>query len=106
MAGVNHAVSTLGVLACLAIVGPLGGFHQLLEAVGVTFLKQVARLLPAKEVVGGNAPGCALVVALAHEKLKEQWRLVEVPLALAVGQNRFKEFFGFFTMQEAVLVRS
>ena len=80
----DHAVGALGVAAGSAVFCPLGGLKQFLVTLRVAFLKQIARLLPAKDAVGGHAPRNALITAIAHEELKEQGRHIELPGWLAV----------------------
>src|SRR5213594_5227409 len=68
----DHAVLALLVSALAPVVLPARGLHQLAEAVGIALLEQVARTLPAEDVVGGIAPRRALEVPLAHEELQKQ----------------------------------
>src|SRR5947199_100284 len=79
---VDHTVPALVVAALAAVVLPLRGLDQLLERRRVTLLEEVAGPLPAEHVVGRVPPRRALVVALAHEEVEEQRRLVELPAAL------------------------
>src|SRR6266581_7422814 len=101
---VHHAVAALLVAAAPAVVLPARGLQQLLEARGIAFLHQVAGALPAEDVVGGVAPRRALEVPLAHQKLQEQRRLVELPPALRVRQERGEEVVGALGAKEMLLV--
>src|SRR5436309_1611984 len=87
VAAVDHTVPALVVAALAAVVLPLRGLDQLLERRRVTLLEEVAGPLPAEHVVGRVPPRRALVVALAHEELEEQRRLVELPAALRARQD-------------------
>src|SRR2546430_2354399 len=104
VAAVDHAVTALFVAALAAVVLPLRGLHQLLERRRVAFLKKVARTLPAEHVVGRVAPRRALEVALAHEELEEQRRLVELPAALRPRQDLGEELVGAPAAEEVLLV--
>ena len=106
IAATDHAVGALGVAAGHAVVFPLGAFQQFLVTVGVALLKQIAGPLPSEDVIGGHAPGNAIVVALAHEEFKEQGRHVEFPSGLAIGQNGAKETAHTGAAHEAILIRS
>src|ERR1043166_1922329 len=66
IAAVHHAVRTLRIARFGAVVLPPGGIHKFLKGVRVTVLQQVARLLPAENVVGGHAPWRAGIIALSH----------------------------------------
>src|SRR5450755_1030862 len=79
VAAAHHAVHALGIAALGAVVIPVGAVEQFLEGVRIAVLQQVAGLLPAKDVVGGHAPGGALVVALAHQEFEEERRHIELP---------------------------
>src|SRR6266478_1497034 len=72
VAAVNHTVGTLRITRFRAIVLPFGGIQQLLEGVRVAVLEQIARLLPAENVVRRHAPGCAGISPLAHEEFEEE----------------------------------
>src|SRR6185436_8022251 len=91
---VHHAVLTARVAALAAIAGPVRLFHQLAERARIPVLQQVARALPAEDVVGGVPPGRALKVALPHQKLEEERRLVELPAPLRRLQHARKEPVG------------
>src|SRR3990172_3738510 len=84
---VDHAVLALRVAALPPVVFPARRLQELLEALGVPFLQQVAGALPAEHVEGWVPPGRALVVALPHEELEEERRLVEPPAALGVRED-------------------
>src|SRR6185436_19776436 len=62
---VNHAVRAFGIAALCAIVLPRGCFHQLDECSSIAILEQIARFLPAKDIVRGHPPRGAIVVNLA-----------------------------------------
>src|ERR1700730_10328871 len=87
MTGVNHAIRTLRIAALRTVVLPLCRGQQLFEGVGIAILQEIARLLPAEDREGRHAPGGALEVLLAHQKLGEERMGVELPLLLAVGEN-------------------
>ena len=72
-AGVDHALLAGGVAGGVAVVVPVGLVDELFEGVGVTVLEEVAGFLPAEDVVGGHAPGCAFVFTIAHEVFEEEW---------------------------------
>src|ERR1035438_9911561 len=57
IAATDHAVGALGIAAGHAIVLPGGGFEQLLVTLGVALLEQIARLLPAEDVIGRSEKG-------------------------------------------------
>src|SRR4051812_37318509 len=46
----HHAVRTFGIAAPYSVFFPFCRFHQFLEALGISILQQVARLLPAEDV--------------------------------------------------------
>src|SRR5213592_3002924 len=106
VAAVDHAVAALLVAALAAVVLPLRGLHQLLERRRVAFLKKVAGTLPAEHVVGRVAPRRALEVALAHEELEEQRRLVELPAALRARQDPREQLVSALPAEEVLLVGS
>src|SRR6185437_4026543 len=87
VAAADHAIGALGIAAGRPVLLPPGGLEQLLEGLGVAVLQQVAGTLPAEDVVGGGAPGRALVMALAHQELEEERRHVELPAPFAVGED-------------------
>src|SRR6266852_8267370 len=84
---VYHAVRALRIAGLRAVILPLGGIEQLLERIHIPVLQQVAGLLPAEDVIGRHAPRSASIGSLAHQKLKEQLRLIELPASFAIGQN-------------------
>src|SRR5207302_563356 len=57
---VHHAVPALGVAALPAVALPARGLHEILEALGVPLLEEVAGALPPEQVEGRVAPGRAL----------------------------------------------
>src|SRR5206468_10525989 len=61
--------------------------YQFGEGVGVAVLKQVARLLPAEDVIGRHTPGRAAVMPPAHQELEEQRALIELPAPAAVRED-------------------
>src|SRR5437764_13985715 len=63
---------------------PVGLVHQGAEARGVSLVgEQVARPLPAEDVVGGIAPGRALIGLVAGQEIEEQPRMIERPALAA-----------------------
>src|SRR5690349_21723522 len=80
----DHAVGALFVVAD-AIGIPVGGFHQLLEGLGVAFADQIAGLLPAEHGAGWIAPRRAVVGLVAGQEVEEQAGLAERPLLAAVA---------------------
>src|SRR5271165_1312580 len=74
------------------------------ERVGIAVLQQIARLLPAEQVVGGHAPWRAVVLALAHEEFQVQRRLIESPRALAIRQDGFEGAARAGASEEVLLV--
>src|SRR5262249_5693570 len=69
-AAVGHAVVAAGV-AAHTVALPLGLLHQRAEGRCVTFVgEQITGPLPAKDVVGGVAPGRALISLVAGEKVE------------------------------------
>src|SRR5690606_23528604 len=64
------------------VLVPIGRLHQLLERRRVPFVdEQIARLLPAEDVVRRVRPWRALVALISGEKVEKQARLIEMPLA-------------------------
>ena len=104
VAAVHHAVLALRVAALDAVVRPLGLGDEFLERVVVALLQEVARLLPAEDVVGRAAPRGALEIALAHEELEEERAHVELPALLAVGEDHLEQLVGLAASEEALLV--
>src|SRR5690606_2575837 len=47
---VDHAINALLIAARATVILPLRGFHQFLESLAITFVDEIAGLLPAKEV--------------------------------------------------------
>src|SRR6185312_6259964 len=73
----RHAVVTGGV-ASHAIVIPRGILHQRLECWRITLVsQQITGPLPAEDVVGRRAPGRALIILVAGEKVEEQPGVIE-----------------------------
>src|SRR5947209_427016 len=103
---VDHTVPALVVAALAAVVLPLRGLDQLLERRRVTLLEEIAGPLPAEHVVGRVPPRRALVVALAHEELEEQRRLVELPAALRARQDPREQLVSALPAEEVLLVGS
>src|SRR5215469_4455612 len=106
IAAANHAVGALGIAAGHAVLFPLRRLEEFLECLRVAVLEQVARPLPAEDVVGRRAPRRALVLAVAHKELEEQRRHVEFPVGLAVRQDGPEQTPHARASEEAVLVRS
>src|SRR2546426_6304157 len=104
VAAVDHTVPALVVAALAAVVLPLRGLDQLLERRRITLLEEVAGPLPAEHVVGRVPPRRALVVALAHEELEEQGRLVELPAALRARQDPREQLVSALPAEEVLLV--
>ena len=82
VAAVHHAVLALGIAALSAVGAPIGRLEQFLIRAAVALLQQVARALPAEDVVRRVAPGRALEVPIPFEELQEQRRLIEHPAAV------------------------
>src|SRR5262249_11915999 len=76
---VHHAVAALGIAARTTVVLPFRRRDQLLKRPRVAFLNQVARLLPAKEVVRRVSPRRAFQLPLPLQEKQEQRRLIEAP---------------------------
>src|SRR5713226_6257627 len=87
VSAVYHAVRALRIAGLRAVILPLSGVEQLLERVHVTVLQQIAGLLPPEDVISWHAPWSASISSLAHQKLEEQLRLVELPTRFAIRQN-------------------
>ena len=103
----HHAIGAFGVAALVAVVLPHRVVHEFAERIGVALLQEVTGLLPTEQVVTRHAPRSAFVVALAHEELEEERRLVEDPLAFArgaIGQDHLEELIGFAALEEAALI--
>src|SRR5262249_33324169 len=100
----NHAITAARVTALMAVLFPFGCLDQFLERLCVTVIKQVARPLPAEDVVIRVTPGRALVITLAHQEFQEEDRLVELPpLAARRAQrteNFFEEGFGLIALRK------
>src|SRR6185369_874889 len=64
VSAVDHAVLTTGVAARAAVVVPLRRVEQLAETANVAFLQQIARFLPAEDVVRRVAPRSAFEIPL------------------------------------------
>src|SRR5271166_6982083 len=87
VSAVHHAIRTLGIAGLSAVLLPFRRLHQFIEGVGVAVLQQVAGFLPAEQVKRWHAPWRTRIVALPHQKFKEQRRLIEHPIFLAVRQH-------------------
>src|ERR1700692_3835802 len=75
----RHAVVTPWILADAVFV-PLGVVDQRPVARRIPFVgEQVARPLPTEYVVGGIAPGRALIGLVTGEKIQEQRGVIERP---------------------------
>ncbi len=101
----DHAVLALGIVALVAVVVPVGQLHVFLERLHVAVLEEVARLLPAEDVVGGAAPRGALEIEIALEELEEEGREVELPALLRVLEDLLEEVLAVVAVEELVLVR-
>src|SRR5271155_2972762 len=99
----DHAVLALGIVALVAVVVPVGQFEIFLERADIAVLEEVARFLPAEDVVGRAAPRRALEIEVALEELEEERREVEAPALLRVGKNLFEEGLGLVAMEEVLL---
>ncbi len=55
----NHAVDTFGIATPGALFLPSSLLHQFSKRAGVTFLQQIAGLLPAKDIIGRHSPRSA-----------------------------------------------
>src|SRR3984957_10412643 len=102
----DHTVGTFWIARLGAVILPLRLFNQLLEGGSVAILQQIAGLLPAKDVISRVAPGRALVVPLAHQELEKQWRHVELPVLLPIGEDRAEEPAGAGAAEEMFLIGS
>src|SRR5205814_912699 len=69
MTAVDHAVLAFLIAASLPVVLPLCIFQQLLKGLSVSFLEEIARSLPAEEVVSRITPRGAFQVQFSLEKL-------------------------------------
>src|SRR5215471_10254499 len=101
----HHAIRAFRIAGFCSVLAPLGCGHQFFESVSVTILKQIAGLLPAKDVVGGHAPWRTRIVALAHQEFEEQRRHIESPLGIAVRQNGAEKSSRSSASKEVLLVR-
>src|SRR4029077_14768317 len=72
ISAMDHAIAAAGIPAGATIVGPIRRIDQFLEGLRVTFVEQVARLLPAENVVGRIAPGRAFELPIALQELQKQ----------------------------------
>src|SRR5262249_41037555 len=74
-----HAVVTAWITPdAVAVPGSL--LHERAVGRGASLVgEEIARPLPAKEVVGGIAPRGALISLIAREKVEEQARMIERP---------------------------
>src|SRR5713226_7417764 len=101
----HHAVRAFRIAGFRAVALPLGGVEQFLERIHVPVLQQIAGLLPAEDVIGWHAPRSASISSLAHQKLEEQLRLVELPTRLAIRQNGPEQAPCASPPEEMLLVR-
>ena len=102
----HHAVRALRITRFGAIVLPLRCFDEFLKRVRVAVLQEVARFLPAENVVCRHTPRSAGILLPAHQKFEEQWRLVEAPTLLAVGKDSAEKAPGARAAEKMLLVRS
>ena len=98
----NHALGALLILTC-AIVLPLRRFEQLAEGFRITFLQEIAGLLPTEDVIRRITPRRALIFFLPHQEIQEEGRLVELPSCLGTTQDLRKEFPRPSLLQEMLL---
>jgi len=96
VSAVHHAVAALHVATFLPIIFPHGIGHELLEGGDVAVLQEVAGFLPTEDVIGGVAPGGAIVVDVALEELEEVRGEIKLPRFFAAFENFLEEFFGAF----------
>src|SRR5262245_21169983 len=78
IAAMNHAVGAFFVIAG-AVGVPIGLLHQRLKTGGITFAKQIAGPLPAKNRARRIAPWRARIGPVAGQKVEKQLRLEERP---------------------------
>ena len=102
----DHTVATLLIAALLAVIFPSGVFHQLFEGRDVAVLEEVTGFLPTKDVEGGVAPRCAVVIHVALEEFEKVGGEIEFPGFFALVKNFLEEFLGALTAQEVFLVGS
>src|ERR1700691_1803914 len=100
----DHAILALGVVALVAVIVPIGEFEIFLEGFHIAVLEEVARLLPAEDVVGRAAPGSAREIEVALKELKEQRREVELPTFPGVLKDLLEEGLRLVAMEEVFLV--
>src|SRR6202158_457802 len=100
----RHAVGTLLVFAS-AVAVPVRGLHQFLEGLGIALAKQIAGLLPAKNVACRHTPWRAFVILIARQEIQEQAGMQEIPLlALAERKHVAEQFLGLGAVEEVLLV--
>ena len=104
ISAVHHAIGALGIARLEAITRPLGLRHQFVKGVHITFVDEITRFLPAKEGVGGIAPWRAIELAFAHQELKEEHGLVELPSLPAVREQHVEQGTGFLAAEEVGLI--
>jgi len=103
---VDHTVATLLIAALLAVIFPSGVFHQLFEGWDVAVLEEVTGFLPTKDVEGGVAPRCAVVIHVALEEFEEVGGEIEFPRFFSLVENFLEEFLRALAAQEVFLVGS
>jgi len=104
-AAMDHAVGAFFVIAG-AIGVPVGLLHQLLEARRIAFTEKITRPLSAQNCARRIAPRRALIGSISGKKIEEKLRWVERPglAAFAQRKNLPEEGFGFFAIEEMLLV--
>src|ERR1700733_8501468 len=106
IARVHHAVRALWITAFGAIVRPLHRLHQFLEAVRISVLQQIARLLPTEDAKRRHSPRSAGQIFLAHQELHKDGRSIEAPCLLAIREDRPKQLLRPRTPKKVLLVGS
>src|SRR5579864_1167504 len=100
----HHAIGAFLVIAG-AVAVPIGRFHQLLEGLRIAFAKEVARALPAEICPRRVAPGRAVIILVAGEKIEEQPRLRERPFrAVLRAEDAAEQLLGLAAVEEMRLI--
>src|SRR5450755_1743513 len=100
----DHTILALGVVALVAVVVPVGQLEIFLERADVAVLQEVARFLPAEDVVGGATPRGAFEIEVALEELEEQRREIELPALLGLLEDLLEKSLGLVAMEEFFLI--
>src|SRR5215213_4125102 len=102
----RHAIRALFVSAGTVAI-PVRSLHQLREAAGVAFAKQITGLLPAEDVPRRHSPRGAVIGLVAREKVEEQAGVDQGPiLTLAAAEDIAEQLFGFAPAEKMLLVGS